>query len=104
MWQRVSLIAAAIALGLFLAPAAGAQGLGIAQTCTTPTTGTKTAPNRPCWVAGIYSGDYTGTSDTDYYTQAGGHPFEAVTDFTVANTNGFPTRTSTTSASTFPPA
>jgi len=90
MWQRVSLIAAAIALGLFLAPAAGAQGLGIAQTCTTPTTGTKTAPNRPCWVAGIYSGDYTGTSDTDYYTQAGGHPFEAVTDFTVANTNGVP--------------
>ena len=90
MWQRISLIALAIALGLVLAPAAGAQGVGVAQTCTTPTTGTNTAPDRPCWVAGLYGGDYTGTSDTDYYTQAGGHPYEGVTDFTVANSNGVP--------------
>ncbi len=114
MWQRTSLIGPEWALslmlvgakrllragglslllagtvGLCLAPAALAQGPGVAQTCTTPTTGTATAPNRPCWVPGIYSGDYTGTSDTDYYTQAAGHPYEGVTDFTVANTNGVP--------------
>lgn len=98
MWQRASLIGPARALslllagtvGLFLAPSALAQGPTVAQTCTTPTTGTNTAPNQPCWVPGIYSGDYTGTSDTEYYTQAAGHPYEGVTDFTVANTNGVP--------------
>ncbi len=103
MWQRVSLIALAVALGLVLAPAAGAQGLGVAQTCTTPTTGTKTAPDRPCWVAGIYSGEYTGTSDTDYYTQAAGHPYEGVTDFTVANSNGVPNENVTNVRVDIPP-
>lgn len=72
------------------AQAAWASGFGVADTCTTPTTGTNTAPNQPCWVAGVYSGDYTGTDDTDYYTQAGGHPYEGVTDFTVSNTGGAP--------------
>ena len=91
MWQRASIIALTVlAVGLVLTPTAGAQGFGVAQTCTTPTTGTNTAPNRPCWVAGIYGGDYTGTSDTDYYTQTGGHPYVGVTDFTVANTSGVP--------------
>ena len=36
------------------------------------------------WTAGVYGGDYTGPSDKDFYTQAGGHPFEGVTDFTLA--------------------
>jgi hypothetical protein len=90
MWQRAWLIGLAAAVSLVFAPAAAAQGPGVAQTCTTPTTGTDTAPNRPCWIAGLYGGDYSGTSDTDYYTQAGGHPYEGVTDFTVANSNGVP--------------
>ena len=91
MWQRASIAAlTALAIGTVLTPTAGAQGFGVAQTCTTPTTGTNTAPNQPCWVAGIYSGDYSGTSDTNYFTQAGGHPYVGVTDFTVANTSGVP--------------
>jgi hypothetical protein len=36
------------------------------------------------WNAGVYSDDYSGPSDTHYYTQAGGHPYEGVTDFTVS--------------------
>lgn len=92
MWQRrLAGALAGAALSLFIVPAASAQGSGVADTCTTPTTGTNTATNQPCWVAGIYSGDYSGTNDTDYYTQAGGHPYEGVTDFTVANSGGVPT-------------
>ena len=72
------------ALGMLPASAAAAQSLAVANTCSTPTTGTNTAPNKPCFVTGLYSGDYTGTNDTNYYTQAGGHPFVGVTDFTVA--------------------
>ena len=44
------------------------------------------------WTAGTYGGDYTGPSDTGYYTQAGGHPFEGVTDFSLS-TNGSTTQT-----------
>ena len=91
MRQRAFLIAILVGvLGIVFVPAASAQGLGVADTCTTPTTGTTLAPNQPCWIPGLYSGDYTGTSDTNYYTQAGGHPYVGVTDFTVANTNGVP--------------
>jgi hypothetical protein len=90
--MRRALVTALLAgaLGMAAAPTAAAQGLGVADTCTTPTTGTNTAPNQPCWVAGLYTGDYTATSNTDYYTQAGGHPFVGVTDFTVANSGGVP--------------
>ena len=105
MWQRRLLgVLATGAFSLVVVPAAGAQSFDVAQTCTTPTTGTQTAPDQPCWVAGIYSGDYSGTADTDYYTQAAGHPYEGVTDFTVANTSGVPSETSRTSASTSRPA
>ena len=91
MRQRALVIAVLAATFVVIsAPTAGAQGFGVADTCTTPTTGTTTAPNQPCWVPGIYSGDYTGTNDTSYYTQAGGHPFTAVTDFTLATTGGVP--------------
>lgn len=43
------------------------------------------------WTAGLYSNDYSGPSDTGYYTQAGGHPFEGVTDFTL-DTSGSVTK------------
>ena len=90
--MRRALVTALLAgaLGLAAAPTAAAQGLGVADTCTTPTTGTNTAPNQPCWVAGLYNGDYAGMADTSYYAQAGGHPFEGVTDFIVANSGGVP--------------
>jgi hypothetical protein len=92
MWQRrLAGALAGAALSLLVVSSASAQTSGVADTCTTATTGTNTAPNQPCWVAGTYSGDYSGTADTNYYTQAAGHPYEGVTDFTVANTNGVPT-------------
>ncbi len=37
------------------------------------------------WNAGVYSDDYSGPGDTHYYTQAGGHPYEGVTDFTLTS-------------------
>lgn len=43
------------------------------------------------WTAGVYAGDYSGPNDADYYTQAGGHPFEGVTDFTLS-TSGSTTK------------
>jgi hypothetical protein len=80
-------------MALGAAPLAHAQ-LTVASNCTIPTTGTNTAPNQPCWAAGVYNGDYTGTNDVDYIgapAQAtGGHPFTGVTDFTVGNTLGIP--------------
>ncbi len=54
------------ALIALLAPAAHAAAYGVSS-----------------WTAGVYSNDYSGPSDTSYYTQAGGHPFEGVTDFTL---------------------
>ena len=77
----VALLGAAV-VALSAGPA-WAQGFGVADTCTTPTTGTNTAPNQPCWVAGVYTRDYTGMADTDYFTQAAGHPYVGVTDFIV---------------------
>jgi hypothetical protein len=104
MPQRALVIALlAGAFSVLSVPAASAQGFGVAGTCTTPTTGTNTAPNQPCWVAGLYSADYRGTDDTDYYTQAGGHPFEGVTDFTVANTGGVPSGNVTSIRVDIPP-
>ncbi len=91
MRQRSLVIALTIgALSLLCAQTAGAQGFGVADTCTTPTTGTNTAPDQPCWIPGIYSADYSGTNDTDYYTQAGGHPYVAVTSFTVSSSGSTP--------------
>jgi hypothetical protein len=49
------------------------------------------SPNQPCWVAGVYNGDYSGTTDIDYIgppaQASGGHPFVGVTDFTMATTS-----------------
>jgi hypothetical protein len=87
-----------------------ASGFGIATGnpagqpggCTDPQMGTTagtditsdpTQQNQICWVAGVYNHDYTGWSDTDYFSNAGdstvpgGHPFVAVTDFEMATTN-----------------
>jgi hypothetical protein len=85
----LAIAAAGAALG-FVAPAAHAQ-FGVAQNCTRPTTGTNTAPNQPCWQAGVYNDDYTGMADLNYIGPpaqvSGDHPFTGVTDFTVASTS-----------------
>ena len=90
---RVTLGAVVAGMAFGAAPAAHAQ-LTVANTCTTPTTGTMTAPNRPCWIAGVYNDDYSGPSDIAYIgapaQASGGHPFVGVTSFTVGNTLGMP--------------
>ena len=93
MRLRITLAAVVAGMALGAAPVAHAQ-LTVANNCTTPTTGTMTAPNRPCWVAGVYNDDYSGPSDVDYIgppaQASGGHPFVGVTAFTVGNTLGMP--------------
>jgi hypothetical protein len=65
------------------APKAAASKFGIQAGCKTPL-GVK-----PCWVAGVYNGDYTGMNDRQYMgppaQASGGHPFVGVTDFIVAH-------------------
>jgi hypothetical protein len=92
MRLRITAVLIGMALGA-AAPAAHAQ-LTVANNCTTPTTGTNTAPNRPCWIGGIYNDAYTGPNDVDYIGPpaqvVGGHPFTGVTEFIVGNTAGMP--------------
>jgi hypothetical protein len=70
---------------------AAASSFGVQNGCKTPL-GVK-----PCWVAGVYNGDYTGMNDRNYMgppaQASGGHPFVGVTDFIVANRNGNPNGT-----------
>jgi hypothetical protein len=90
MRVRMMLGIAAVGTTLgFAAPAAHA--FGVANNCTTPTSGggTTLSPNQPCWVAGVYNDDYTGMTDTQYVgppaQMSGGHPFTGVTDFIVSS-------------------
>ena len=89
---RIMLGIAAVGSTLGLA-APAAHAFGVANNCTTPTSGSGTtlSSNQPCWVAGVYNDDYTGMSDISYAgppaQQSGGHPFTGVTDFTVAGTS-----------------
>lgn len=83
-----------MSVGLFAAAGvsvAQAQGFAVANNCATPA-GYGMPPT--CFVAAPYSGDYTGNStgatQTNFYTQASGHPLVAVTGFTVATTSGAP--------------
>jgi hypothetical protein len=89
MRVRITLAIAAAGTALGLA-APAAHAFGVANNCTRPTTGTTLTPNQPCWVAGVYNGDYTGMTDTAYIGApaqvSGDHPFTGVTDFIVAST------------------
>jgi hypothetical protein len=55
-----------------------------------PATSAQAAFSINTWNAGLYSDDYSGPSDTHYYTQAGGHPYEGVTDFTLNDGLSYP--------------
>ena len=89
MRLRITLAIAAASSSLALA-APAAHAFGVANNCTTPTSGSGTtlSMNQPCWVAGVYNDDYTGMSDIAYTGApaqvSGGHPFTGVTDFTVS--------------------
>lgn len=89
MRVRIMLGIAAVGGTLGLA-APAAHAFGVANNCTTPTSGSGTtlSPNQPCWVAGVYNDDYSGMQDIKYIgppaQASGGHPFTGVTDFTVS--------------------
>jgi hypothetical protein len=114
VYGRISLAAvvAAMSIALMAASAAAHRGtaprqapakssFGLKQGCKTP------LGIKPCWVAGVYNGDYTGMDDRDYLgppaQASGGHPFVGVTDFIVANKNGTPTGTVKTIRVAVPP-
>jgi len=89
--MRVRMMLSVAVVGTTLALAApAAHAFGVANNCTTPTSGggTTLSPNQPCWVAGVYNDDYTGMSDIHYTGPpaqvSGGHPFTGVTDFTMS--------------------
>jgi hypothetical protein len=79
----VSILAASAAAHQRAPAASAASGFGVQGGCKTP------LGIKPCWVAGVYNGDYTGMNDRNYMgppaQASGGHPFVGVTDFIVAN-------------------